>query len=347
MSETSTLGRLCSRLGAYTPTWIGTFPLGLQVAGSDLDVACAADDLEAFEGDLRSAAAALGVTVTPERLPLSPPVSLTRLRLDGLEIEIFCQVLPVTAQAGFRHMIIEGRLLVIGGEPLRRQILAAKQAGQKTEPAFASVLGLPGDPFAAVLGLESWTDAALAGLVRKALAAGQHAKVPAVDIAFETGPRASLRSLFRLADDSEQAIDGYLNDGQLLGARADREIDGEIDREIVGEIVGVLLLTEAETESEGTAAEIKSLAVIPSWRGRGVGRRLVTAAIAHCRQEGRTTLLVATAAADTDLLRFYQRLGFRLLRIERDAFVPAMGYPAGLAVAGIPIRDRVWLSLTP
>ena len=29
--------------------------------------------------------------------------------------------------------------------------------------------------------------------------------------------------------------------------------------------------------------------------------------------------------------------------IERDAFTPATGYPAGLLVDGIAVRDRVWL----
>jgi len=44
------------------------------------------------------------------------------------------------------------------------------------------------------------------------------------------------------------------------------------------------------------------------------------------------------------VLRFYQLLGFRLLSVERDAFTPRTGY-ADLEVEGIPLRDRVWLSL--
>jgi hypothetical protein len=31
--------------------------------------------------------------------------------------------------------------------------------------------------------------------------------------------------------------------------------------------------------------------------------------------------------------------------IERDAFTPAVGYPAGLMIEGIRLRDRVWLDL--
>ena len=57
-------------------------------------------------------------------------------------------------------------------------------------------------------------------------------------------------------------------------------------------------------------------------------------------------LVVATAAADIDNLRFYQRAGFRLRSVERDAFTPADRLPAALdACDGIELRDRVWLDL--
>jgi hypothetical protein len=54
---------------------------------------------------------------------------------------------------------------------------------------------------------------------------------------------------------------------------------------------------------------------------------------------------VATATASVDNLRFYQRLGFRMLEIERDAFTEADGYATGIVVNGIPLRDRVSLTL--
>ena len=54
-------------------------------------------------------------------------------------------------------------------------------------------------------------------------------------------------------------------------------------------------------------------------------------------------VLVATAAADIGNLRFYQRQGFRMRSVERDAFTPATGYPPGLLIDGIELRDRVWL----
>ncbi len=54
-------------------------------------------------------------------------------------------------------------------------------------------------------------------------------------------------------------------------------------------------------------------------------------------------MVVATAAADVGNRRFYQRQGFRMRSIERDAFTPAIGYPSGLVIDGVQLRDRVWL----
>lgn len=149
-----------------------------------------------------------------------------------------------------------------------------------------------------------------------------------VSIDWFEGPRDELAGLFALADDSPAAVAGYRELGRVLVAR---------ER---GSVVGHLQLVEGA----GGEAELKSLAVCEDSQGRGIGRRLVERAAAVCRAERRSTLLVATAAADTRVLRFYQLLGFRMLRVERDAFTPQNGYPA-VDVDGIALRDRVWLSL--
>jgi GNAT superfamily N-acetyltransferase len=143
------------------------------------------------------------------------------------------------------------------------------------------------------------------------------------------GPRDALAELFALADDSPAAVRSYRDLGRVLVAR-----DGAA-------IVGHLQLVGGETV-DGT--EIKSLAVREDRQGAGVGRMLVQRAAAACREDGRSTLLVATAAADTGVLRFYQLLGFRLLRVERDVFTPEAGYPE-IEIDGIRLRDQVWLSL--
>jgi GNAT superfamily N-acetyltransferase len=150
----------------------------------------------------------------------------------------------------------------------------------------------------------------------------------AVRIAEHSGSRAELRRLFELAEDSSQALDEYIGRGRVLVA-----LDGSA-------IVGHAQLTATARAAE---LEIKNMAVHPALRRRGIGRALIEAADSLARGEGRSRLVVATAAADTGNLRFYQRLGFRMRSVERDAFLKAAGYPPGLTIGDIELRDRVWL----
>jgi len=151
---------------------------------------------------------------------------------------------------------------------------------------------------------------------------------PAIAVVEHTGPRGELRPLFELAEDSAAALDAYLGEGRVLVAVLD------------GEFVGHLQLTET---GDPAVLEVKNMAVATGHQGRGIGRALMAGALAAAREAGAATLVVATAAADVGNLRFYQRLGFRMRSIERDAFTPATGYEPGLHIDGIELRDRVWL----
>lgn len=144
------------------------------------------------------------------------------------------------------------------------------------------------------------------------------------------GSRAELAELFRLADDSPTQVQRYRDLGRILVAR-----DGPT-------IIGYLQLIRGGRADE---AEIKSIAVREERQGSGIGSSLIGRALAICREEDCSSILVATAAADIGALRFYQRLGFRFLRVERDVFTPEAGYPQ-VEVHDVPLRDRVWLSLT-
>lgn len=154
---------------------------------------------------------------------------------------------------------------------------------------------------------------------------------PGFAIRLYDGPRAELRHLFELAEDSAAELDAYLALGRVFVAISE------------GEVLGHLQLVDAARPG---SSEIKNMAVLEAQRGRGIGRALVSEAVSRARASSWSTLLVATAAADIGNLRFYQRLGFRMLRVERDAFTPASGYPAGTLVDGIELRDRVWLDMT-
>lgn len=138
------------------------------------------------------------------------------------------------------------------------------------------------------------------------------------------GDRDMLRPLFREADDSESQIDAYLGLADVFVA----------DDELVGHL---------QLIADQMTPELKSMAVVESRRGTGIGHALIDVAAQRCFEHAATRLFVATAAADVGNLRFYQRQGFRMLRIERDAFGIAAGYADGIVIDGIPLRDRVWL----
>jgi ribosomal protein S18 acetylase RimI-like enzyme len=152
-------------------------------------------------------------------------------------------------------------------------------------------------------------------------------RAAAVSIELYEGPRQPLRSLFQLAEDSDTELDGYIEIGHLLVARMPTTIVGHI------QVTG------------GETSKIVSVAVVNPGRRRGIGTALIRAGLTWLFSRGAARVLVGTASADVDNLRLYQRLGFRLVRVERDAFTPDRGYSPALNVHGIPIRDRVWLSM--
>jgi ribosomal protein S18 acetylase RimI-like enzyme len=155
-------------------------------------------------------------------------------------------------------------------------------------------------------------------------------RAPPMRIEHHRGSRDALRALFEEAEDSPQQLDSYIDAGEVLVATEGQSV------------VGHLQLIEVADEH---ASEIKNMAVDREHRGRGIGRMLVHSAADLARAKGHSRLTVATAAADIGNLRFYQRVGFRIRAIERDAFSSATGYAPDASVDGIPLRDRVWLDL--
>ncbi|MEO8320227.1 MAG: GNAT family N-acetyltransferase [Bradyrhizobium sp.] len=152
-----------------------------------------------------------------------------------------------------------------------------------------------------------------------------------MDIETHHGDRLVLQHLFALADDSETQIASYIALGEVLVA-----CDGD-------GIIGHLQILEA---GEAGAYELKSMAVDLSRQREGIGCSLVAAAVTLCRSRHGRRLIVSTAAADIGNLRFYQRQGFRMYRVVQDAFRPDTGYPDGIMIDGIALRDQVFLELT-
>lgn len=144
------------------------------------------------------------------------------------------------------------------------------------------------------------------------------------------GPRQKIRSLFELADDSSLAIDSYFEKGTVIVAKMN------------GDIVGHVQLID---DQAGEQIEIKSIAVIPVRTGRGIGSKLMDAALRHGQSMKARRIKVSTSIAAFDSLRFYLRRGYRACRIARDAFTPAQGYAEGADLGGIPLNDAIELEM--
>ena len=141
------------------------------------------------------------------------------------------------------------------------------------------------------------------------------------------GAHRDLAWSFRLADDSDELLDAYIDLGRVWVARSPE-----------GEVVGHL---QAVPRDPGVW-EVTNTAVVESQRGRGTGRALLERACDEGRRAGARRVVLATGAADVGNLRFYLRCGFRMTHVVQDAFTPAHGYQPGLEVDGIPLLDQVW-----
>jgi GNAT superfamily N-acetyltransferase len=149
-----------------------------------------------------------------------------------------------------------------------------------------------------------------------------------MDITIEehVGSHREVAWSFREAEDSEELLERYIDLGRVWVA---------VDP--AGRTVGHL-----QAVPRDDAWEVTNTAVLESKRGRGVGRALLERAVEEARSVGVRRVVLATATADVGNLRFYQRCGFRLTHVVHDVFTEAHGYPPGLEVDGIPLRDQVW-----
>jgi hypothetical protein len=155
---------LVERLAEFDPHIAGTPPLGLDMPTSDIDVLCHAPDGVRFTEAIRTLLGGAEALRIEQWIADARPV-IASFRAHGWTIEIFAHPSPVLEQAGWRHFLVEQRLLEIGGNALRSAVMAERERGLKTEPAFAAALALSGDPYDTLLALERLPQTALRDLL--------------------------------------------------------------------------------------------------------------------------------------------------------------------------------------
>lgn len=154
-------------LKPYRPRIVGSMPLGLRTADSDIDVLVDVSDLDAFAIAMHDAHGGTDGFVMYRRAAgdCEPESLVVRIETAAWPVEITAQSRPTVEQVLYRHYAVLNRLLRIGGEDLREDILALKDEGVSTAQAFAEILGLDGDASTALLGLEEEPDSALYDLL--------------------------------------------------------------------------------------------------------------------------------------------------------------------------------------
>jgi hypothetical protein len=150
-----TNSKILYHLQNFKPVLTGTLPLDLFIPGkSDLDIIIQSDRLQILEQTLLGLFANKKKLTTKFMMVRKRPTLLCRFIQQDFQIEIFCQPVPVKQQLAYRHMVIEHWLLSTRGASFKKKILELKANDVKTEPAFAQVLGLEGDPYDALLQYE-------------------------------------------------------------------------------------------------------------------------------------------------------------------------------------------------
>jgi hypothetical protein len=150
-----TNSKILYHLQNFKPVVTGTVPLDLFIPGqSDVDIIIQSDRLQILEQTLLGLFANKKKLSTKFMMVRKRPTLVCRFLQQDLQIEIFSQPVPVKQQLAYRHMMIEHWLLSTRGAAFKKRVLELKSNGLKTEPAFAQVLGLEGDPYDALLQFE-------------------------------------------------------------------------------------------------------------------------------------------------------------------------------------------------
>ncbi|WP_343661458.1 GNAT family N-acetyltransferase [Chryseobacterium sp.] len=132
--------------------------------------------------------------------------------------------------------------------------------------------------------------------------------------------------LLLLADETKEAIDQYIFKSDIYLLHDDTE-----------DIAVMALFKTSDTE-----IEIKNIAVIESYRSKGIGSILMKKAKEIARENHYKTLTVGTSDTGFQQIRFYEKNGFIKTGIRKDFFIE--NYPFPIYENGLQMRDMILLT---
>ncbi len=149
--QTLTTSKIIEKLAVYHPILTGTIPINIDIENSDLDIICCWTDKHEFVDTLTRLFKSEKEFQIHEGNIAGKETVVCNFKTNDFEIEIFGQNIPSKQQHAYRHMFIEHQVLQQMGDDFRLKIIELKRNGYKTEPAFAKLLDLQGDPYLALL----------------------------------------------------------------------------------------------------------------------------------------------------------------------------------------------------
>lgn len=152
-------------LGEYSPHVVSTIFVGLDIEHSDIDIVCEYQNPKTFMSTFEAAFKGRD----SYRLSQDAGCVVGHFNAEGFLFEVYGATTPVKMQPAFRHYQVMQRIALLGGTHIQKKIRALKKTGLKTEPAISQILGLDGNPYEAVLELESWPDEKLKAHIRNCI----------------------------------------------------------------------------------------------------------------------------------------------------------------------------------
>lgn len=146
--------RVLTLLKNYGPLIAGTFPLGLQNETSDVDVLLQVENLDELMFLANEQWGHLDGFRTYTTVVDGLDTMIVQFLVDYVPFELFAQNRPAVYQNGYRHFLIEDRILKYVSTGALEKLRGLRKNGVKTEPAFAEALKIAGNPYHELLDLQ-------------------------------------------------------------------------------------------------------------------------------------------------------------------------------------------------
>lgn len=130
--------KILEKLRSFNPIIIGTIPIEIDTEESDIDIACQSDNLLSFRESIQKQFSSYPFFSEN----LQDNSYSASFYVENIPVEIYTERVPVKEQNGYKHMVIENRILNMAGKIFKNNIVELKKKGYKTEPAFGKLLNM-------------------------------------------------------------------------------------------------------------------------------------------------------------------------------------------------------------